>query len=327
MKKFLAAVLLVAAALSAARFFAPRPSQQAAYKDVRPAIGDVKVFISTTGIVTPQNRVELKPPVPGRIESVFVDEGQMVTQAQVLALMSSTERACLLDAARARSSEEYERWKTYCNPVPILAPLDGLIISRDVEPGQTVGAMQTVLVQSDRLIVRANVDETDIGQVRVGMEVVLSLDAYPDSLFTGRVDTVAYEARMINNVTVYAVEVLPQSNPSFMKSGMTANVDFISAVRSNVLTLPVTAMTERPDGGHEVLIKTGSGPESALIAKRIVTGLSDGKTVEIVSGLTAADVVQERVLDLSKKEGAGASTPFSMPAPGQGGGGGGPPGG
>lgn len=325
MKKLIVIVLIVAAALSAGRFFAPRPNRQAVYKEVRPAIGDIKVFISTTGVVTPQNRVELKPPVPGRIESVLVDEGQIVTQAQVLALMSSTERACLLDAARARSNEEYERWKTYCNPVPILAPLDGVIISRDVEPGQTVGAMQTVLVQSDRLIVRANVDETDIGQVRIGMDVLMSLDAYPDNTFTGRVDTIAYEARLINNVTVYAVEVLPQAIPAFMKSGMTANVDFISAIRNNVLTLPVTAMTERPDGSHEVFVKSGEGPESTVITKSIITGLSDGKKIEIVSGLNAADVVQERVLDLSKKEASSSSTPFSMPAPGQGGGG--PPGG
>jgi macrolide-specific efflux system membrane fusion protein len=326
MKKMIVVVLAIVAVLLLSRFLAPRPARQAVYKDVRPVVGDVRVVISTTGGVTPQNRVELKPPVPGRIESVMVDEGQMVTQAQVLALMSPTERACLLDAARARSSEEYERWKEYCNPVPILAPLDGVIISRAAEPGQTVTAMQSVLVLSDRLIIRANVDETDIGRIREGMDVVVSLDAYPDSVFTGRVDTIAYEAALVNNVTVYEVEVVPLTTPSFMKSGMTANVEFIASLRSNVLTLPVTAITEKKDGSHEVLMRAGSTQESGVFAKCILTGLNDGKTVEVVSGLTTADVVLERVIDLSKKDEEAGTSPFSMPQPTQGGGGG-PPGG
>jgi macrolide-specific efflux system membrane fusion protein len=324
MKKFFLLVLVVAAALALARFLMPPPARQATYKEVHPRIGDVKVVISTTGGVTPQNRVELKPPVPGRVESVLVDEGQIVTQAQVLALMSSTERACLLDAARARSQQEYERWKQYCNPIPILAPLDGVIISRNAEPGQTVSSMQAVLVLSDCLIVRANVDETDIGRIRDGMDVHISLDAYPDSTFTGRVSKIAYEAALVNNVTVYEVEVVPLTIPPHMKSGMTANVDFIASWRKNVLTLPVTAITDKKDGTHEVLMRVSETPDGGLLAKAITTGLNDGKTVEIVSGLTAGEVVLERLIDLSKKEEA-ASSPFSMPQPT--GGGGGPPGG
>ncbi len=324
MKKILLFLVIVAIVMALARFLKPPPPRRDSYKEVRPTLGDVKVMISTTGGVTPQNRVELKPPVPGRVEAVLVDEGQMVTQAQILALMSSTERACLLDAARARSEEEYQRWKTYCNPVPILAPLDGMIISRNVEPGQTVNAMQTVLVLSDRLIVRANVDETDIGRIRAGMDVHISLDAYPDDLFTGRVDRVAYEAMLVNNVTVYEVEIVPLTVPTFMKSGMTANVDFIDAWRTNVLTLPVTAMTKRKDGSYEVTMRAGNAPDSGVYSKPVVVGLDDGKTAEIVSGLSPDDVVLERIIDLSKKE-SSSSSPFSMPQ--QPAGGEGPPGG
>lgn len=328
MKKIIVAVFVIAVLLALGRFLAPRPARKPVYKDVPVSLGDVKVVISTTGGVVPQNRVELKPPVPGRIETMHVDEGQIVSQGQILALMSSTERACLLDAARARSKEEYEKWKAYYSPVPILAPLDGLIVSRNAEPGQTVNSMQAVLVLSDRLIVRANVDETDISRVSVGMKAVISLDAYPDTVFTGRVDTVAFEAVLVNNVTVYEVEVLPDAPPSFIKSGMTANVDFIVSHRSNVPTLPVTAVTTAKDGKHEVLIRTGSGPESHEITKRIETGLDDGKMIEIVSGLKTGDVVLERIVDLSKKEEEASSSPFSMPQqPQQGGGGGGPPGG
>ena len=328
MKWFIIVVLVIAVLLTLGRHFGPRPPLEPSYREVRAELGDVTVTISTTGTVAPQNRVELKPPVPGRIESVGVSEGQTVTQGQILALMSSTERACLLDAARARSEEEYERWKAYYSAVPIMAPLAGTIISRDVEPGQTVAQGQTVLVLSDRHIVRAEVDETDIGRIRVGMQAVINLDAYPDNIFTGRVDHVAYEARLVHNVTVYQVEVLPLNTPSFFKSGMTANVAFVSATRRNVVTLPVTAVTESKTGA-EVLVWAGTEPGRTR-SKRIKTGLDDGKVVEVVEGLGEGDIVLERSVDLTRKRDEGFGIPFlpKPPQPGGGGGpGGGPPGG
>jgi len=324
MKRFIIIVLVIAVLLTLARHFGPRPPKEPGYREVRAELGDVTLTISTTGVVAPQNRVELKPPVPGRIESVRVSEGQTVTQGQVLALMSSTERACLLDAARARSEEEYERWKAYYSAVPILAPLAGTIISRDVEPGQTVAQGQTVLVLSDRLIVRADVDETDVGRIRVGMDAVISLDAYPDNLFTGKVDHVAYEARLVHNVTVYQVEVLPLRTPSFFKSGMTANVEFVSAVHENVVVLPVTAVTDT-ETGASVLMWAGTDPGRTR-SKRVRTGLNDGKVVEIVEGLADGDIALERMIDLSKKGDKGFRIPF-LPKPPQPGGGGGPGGG
>src|SRR6185436_13241208 len=101
--------------------------------------------------------------------------GDWVKKGQILAWLSSSERAALLDAARARGPEEVKKWEELYKPTPMLAPIAGTLIARNFEPGQGVNASDGVLVLSDRLIVRANVDETDIAQLRVGQAARLTL--------------------------------------------------------------------------------------------------------------------------------------------------------
>ena len=315
MKRIVWILLAVVAVLTVMRFLSGPPGKEAAgYRRVPVQRGDVVLTFNATGVVAPQNRVEVKAPVAGRVESVLVQEGQAMQKGQVLAWMSSTERAYLLDAAWMRGPEQYERWKTNYNATPVLAPLDGSVIARIVEPGQAVSPWQTLLVMSDRLILRTDVDETDIGRIEVGMPVTATLDAYPDDTFTGTVDQVAYEARLLQNVTMYEVEVLPTNAPSFLKSGMTANVAFVAATREKVLVLPV-GLLKISDAGAEVLVPGGAGAEQQPQTKQIRTGLSDGKVVEILEGLKEGDIVLERTSDLSKKQQGGFSIPFLPKAP------------
>ena len=103
----------------------------------------------------------------------------MVKTGQTLALMSSTERAALLDAAQTQGPEAIKYWEDVYKPTPLLSPIDGeVIVSKDY-PGQTITASDVIVVLSDHLIVQAQVDETDIGKIKLGQEVTLSLDAYP----------------------------------------------------------------------------------------------------------------------------------------------------
>ena len=74
--------------------------------EIKASLADIQISVSTTGIVEPQNRLEMKPPINGRIEEILVREGEKVKRGQILAWMSSTERAALLDAARAQSEEK-----------------------------------------------------------------------------------------------------------------------------------------------------------------------------------------------------------------------------
>ncbi|MFH1684552.1 MAG: efflux RND transporter periplasmic adaptor subunit, partial [Candidatus Margulisiibacteriota bacterium] len=156
-------------------------------KTVKVTLGTIKAQIPSTGVVEPRNRLEIKPPIAGRVDQVLVSEGQSVRKGQILAWMSSSDRAALLDAARAKGEEEVKKWEDVYKPTPIVAPLNGFIIQRAVEPGQTISTADPILVMADYLIVKAQVDETDIGSIRIGQDVNIELDAYPGQPIAGKV--------------------------------------------------------------------------------------------------------------------------------------------
>ena len=218
----------------------------------------------------------------------MVDEGYVVKKGQLLAWMSSTERAALLDAARARGEAELKRWESFYKPTPIIAPIDGTVISRSVEPGQTFTNQDAILVMSDRLTVKAQVDETDIAQIALDQRARITLDAYPDQVIPAKVVQIAYDATTVNNVTTYIVDVLPDLAPAQMRSGMTANVSFLVTTKENVLLVPMEAVQVNEEQQF-VLTKIASKavPHKALVQ----LGLNDGRNAEVVSGLTAGATV------------------------------------
>jgi len=282
-------VLLVLAAVSAVVWHRLRSADKTDYTSVKVERGNLKITVATTGTVKPQNRVEIKPPIAGRIEAVFFDEGAVVHKGEILGYLSSTDRAALLDAARAKGQTELERWEKLYNPMPIVAPIDGNIIARSVEPGQTVTANEKVFVMSDRLIVQAQIDETDIGRVKRDQPAELTLDAYPAQTITGRVDQIAYEAQTVNNVTMYMVDILPHHVPDFMRSGMTANILVVTAVTNNVLVLPTSAVQiEKNDSTVWLSDQETAGRP---VCVKISAGMNDGKKVEVISGLKEGDMV------------------------------------
>ncbi|OFZ83646.1 MAG: macrolide transporter [Bdellovibrionales bacterium RIFOXYD1_FULL_44_7] len=271
------------------------------YQPIMVERGDLEVTILSSGVVQPKNRLEIKPPIAGRAEQVLVREGDRVKKGQILAWMSSTERAALLDAARAKGEEEVVRWEQYYKATPVLAPIDGTIILRNVEAGQVFTNQDAVLVMSDRLSVKAQVDETDLGQIKIRQPAVITLDAYSDKAFDAKVSQIAFDAKTVNNVTTYEVDVVPDKAPSYMRSGMTANVRFMVASAADVLLVETQAVNVR-DGVSSVQVRDEKGRVSD---REVVTGLSDGKWTEIKSGLREG----ESVLTLEFK--AGLSNPNS----------------
>ncbi|HEY5682540.1 MAG TPA: HlyD family efflux transporter periplasmic adaptor subunit [Sulfuricaulis sp.] len=279
---------------------------QPLYREVGVTRGDLAVTILSTGVVQPRNRLEIKPPIPGRAEQVEVKEGEMVTKGQILAWMSSTERAALIDAARARGPEELKRWEELYRATPVLAPISGTVILRNVEPGQTFTSSDAVFIMSDRLTIKAQVDETDIARIRLRQHARLELDAYPNQPFAGVVDQIAYDAKTVNNVTTYEVDVLPERTPTFMRSGMTANVSFVIESRQNVLLIPSEAVKNR-EGKTYVLLPSPK-PKGEPQKKAIKTGVSDGRNTEVLDGLS-----EEEKLLVQRLRAGGKDTAASSP--------------
>lgn len=301
-------IILLLGGLAALIYFKGCKREKPAYKSVQVARADLKVTVATTGTVKPQIRVEIKPPLSGRIEEVLGNEGQAVRKGTTLAIMSSTDRAILLDTARSKGKEELARWEQIYKPMPVVAPINGDIIARNVEPGQTVTANEILFSMADRLIVQAQIDETDIGRVKIGQTTELTLDAYPTNIILGRVDSIAYDAKIVNNVTMYSVDILPESVPPFMRSGMTANIQVITARTNKVLVLPTEAV--RLEGKSAAVWRPDPAGASGPVTVRIMTGLSDGKRIEIVSGLNEDDKVLTTRVNIPSSKPA-ASNPFN----------------
>ncbi len=278
-------------------------SDKITYKEHLVAKGDIAVSILATGTIQPENRLEIKPPVAGRIEKVLIEEGQKVKKGQILAWMSSTERAALIDSARSQGAEELNKWEQLYKATPIIAPLAGTIISKNVESGQTFVTSDAVLVMSNRLTVKAQMDETDLAQIKIGQVCDVLLDSYPNDPIKAKVGRIAYEAKTVNNVTTYVIDVIPENAPEFMRSGMTANVTFNVDKKADVVLVP-TEFIRYDTGKPTVLIKRD---KEEPIEKELKLGATDGKQSEVVAGVTVNETVLFKILKGQKK----SSSPFS----------------
>ncbi len=182
----------------------------------------------------------------------------------------------------------------------ILSPVDGIVVTRNVDVGQTVAAsFQTptlfyIAQDLTRMQIDTSVDEADIGKVKVGQEVDFNVDAYPDAPFRGQVSQVRISPVTVQNVVTYDVVVQVENKDLRLKPGMTANVSVVTAVRENVLRLPNGALRFRPQEREGRGASQGSLPRKGQSVwvleegkpKRVhlKTGVSDGIYTEIQSG-------------------------------------------
>lgn len=307
--KLLFFVLFVSALVGAGLYYRKYKSEdkkgQFIVQEIKPHIGDIRLSVNTTGVVKPQNRLEIKPSINGRIEEIYVKEGDQVKEGQIIALMSSTERAALLDAARGQGEKTVAYWKDVYKATSLISPIDGEVIVRAVEPGQTVTSTTAVVVLSDRLIVEAQVDETDIGKVKKGLKSILSLDAYPETKIDGIVDHIAFESTLLNNVNIYMVNIIPAQIPDFFRSGMSATIELVLAQKNDVLLIPAETLTKE-NGENFVRIKGHLKP----LNKKVEIGIQAGDMVEIISGITPDDTVLLTTKKYGQKKQQPASSPF-----------------
>jgi HlyD family secretion protein len=163
-------------------------------------------------------------------------------------------------AAQIRSSEaslvqaraSLNNQKVNLNHTVITAPIDGIVISRSVDQGQTVAASMNaptlfVLAQDlTKMQVLANIDEADVGRMRPGQAVTFRVDAYPTDTFTGTVEQVRLQPAVVQNVVTYSTVIAVPNAELKLKPGMTANVNIEIARKTNVLRLPAAALRFRP---------------------------------------------------------------------------------
>lgn len=284
------------------------------YTEYKVAKGDLRLQILSTGVIQPENKVEIKAPIAGRVEKVLVSEGAIVKKGQILAWMSSTERAAMLDAASSKGPEELKEWEGMYRATPILAPINGLIIQKNVESGQTFTTQDAILVMSDRLTVKAQVDETDIAKIKLKQHARITLDAYPENTIQAVVDQIAYDAKTVNNVTTYIVDVLPLNAPAYMRSGMTANVIFDAEFKKDIIVVPTEAL--KISDKKDIVLMPNLKEKEKPLQREVELGVSDGKKTEIISGLNEGEKIL--IQEFKSKKMNSSTNPFSPMGRGRG---------
>ena len=308
--------------------FSSSKKGQGGFRPVQVVKDNLMITVLATGNVQPHNQLSIKPPIAGRIEKLMINEGVYVKKGQVLAQLSSTERATLLDAARAQGPDVLAHWEQLYEATPLLSPENGQIVYLPTVPGQIVSQSDSIMTMSDHLIVNTQVDETDLAQIKMNQDATITLDAYPSDPIEGKVQRISYQSTLVNNVTTYEVDVWPTKLPPFMRSGMTANVVFTISEKDDILLIPSEAIqTQR---GQSVVLKAGPTPTDKPQPVTIQTGLTDGKQTEVVSGLAEGDKILIKTFSAGQVSAGSAGTnPFAPPRPGgaaggnKGGGGGG----
>lgn len=314
------AVLLAIAA--GAWYFAGRPPLVAV---VTPTLGPAIEAVYATGIVEAIDTARVGTTVAGRVVAVLVWEGDVVRQGQPLAQLDDREARQALEDARARlalaeqelardrvlvatgvhtvqalqrsvaerdrASAAVELAARQVDDRRIVAPLDGIVMRREVDPGNTAAAATALftVASTARLRIAADVDERDIAAVRMGARVAIRADAYPNEAFTAVVTNIRRQGDTATRTFRVEADLPP---PTRLFIGMTVDVNIVVAERPDALLLPPGALRhDPPQGGRP-------GPAYVFrvqddLARRVPveTGAEGAAAVEIRSGVARNDQV------------------------------------
>lgn len=259
-----------------------------------------------------------------------------------------------------QSKASLDKAKTNLGYADIYSPVDGVVLSKSIEEGQTVAAsfntptLFTIAQNLTKMQVEADIDEADIGQIKVGQRVTFTVDAFQNDVFNGKVVQVRLDPKVTSNVVTYTV-IIEADNPDLkLMPGLTATVSIYTLEISNVLTIPESALNykidfellekyyaqngvkmERPempkDSASFKKHSKGEKPDKRgnfvwvisdkkLERKPVTIGESDEINYQVVSGLSENDSVVTSLKSVTKKDLAQAKSPFMQQRPNRGGG-------
>ena len=231
----------------------------------------------------------------------------------------------------SQAQSNYNKSQKNIGYAKIYSPIDGVVLSRAVDEGQTVASgfstptLFTIANDLTAMRVIANVDEADIGAVKEGQRVEFEVDAYPEDKFAGTVTQVRLQATTTSNVVTYQV-VIDAPNPDLkLMPGLTANITIYTLEKNDILAVPVRALRFTPEGEkyrENTVWKQVEGDQ--LEPVEVKTGVTDGIHTEITKGLSVGDrvVTGTKLVNANgkmpdpKKMQQGGSNPF-MPRPPQ----------
>jgi HlyD family secretion protein len=294
--------------------------------------GDLRQTVSVTGNVDPNEQIDLSFKTSGKIKSISVDVGDVVSAGQVLAVIEKgtllaqlsqaqhevgVQKNTLRNMKNSPSSYKYfqkqaqeERIQSaeasvraivsQINDTTLISLIDGIVIDRSVDAEENVAMnspVVTVAKQND-LIIFSNVPESDIAKLSTGQKADITLDAFGDNeVFVGTVTSIDPASTVVQDVVYYRIKLSLDNLQEKIKAGMTANIDVRTAEKKNVLMIPMRAVQYV---GKQATIEVMLDEVKNVTEKRNITiGLSgDDGMVEILSGVKAG----EKVVTFSKTQ-------------------------
>ena len=258
-------------------------------------VSDIQVTVNEMGTIEPVVKVDVKSPLSGEVTELLVKEGDRVKRGQVLArvepdvnqaqTLSAVRSELTLAEIRAQDAQKdletnqrlYEegllavqQLKDYrvkfdtAQRVNIVSPMDGTVVKRNVEVGQTVtsgvssfneGTPLYTVADVGSMLIKASINEVDIGRVRLGMPVVITVDAFPYRRFDGTVTHISPAARLKEKVKVFDVEVTLKEQIKDFRAGMTANIEVRGDKVTAALGIPVEAIFKKKDREVAYILK------------------------------------------------------------------------
>ena len=228
--------------------------------------------------------------------------------------------------------ENVKKAQTNLGYATITSPIDGVVLSKAVEEGQTVASsfntptLFTIAKDLTDMRVIANVDEADIGEVKEGQRVTFTVDAFPEDTFQGFVSQVRQEAAAESNVVTYEVVISAPNEDLKLKPGLTANVNIFTLEMKDILTIPNKALRFTPneamlsegetiqnaEGKTKVWVKEGS----VLKAIPVKTGMTNGTLTQVFEGLApGTEIITEIQVVMPEGEQKQMNTNPFMPQP------------
>ncbi|WKL49792.1 efflux RND transporter periplasmic adaptor subunit [Flavobacterium pectinovorum] len=283
-------------------------------------------------------------------KQVIYDRQNQLYKANVISKADYQEALFNLNTAKGTAQQQnsnLRKAQTNLGYANIYSPIDGVVLSKDVDEGQTVAAsystptLFTIAKDLKQMQVEANVDEADIGAVKEGQRVTFMVDAFPDEEFSGAVTQVRLNSTVTSNVVTYTVIIKADNPEEKLKPGLTATVSIYTMELKDVMTLEAKAFAFEPDMtllnefnkskngptstrkidiSKDKKIKTIWVYEDGIREQQVVVGKNDGINYEIISGLAEGN----QVVTALKKQQAGtqgasgsSSSPFMPKPPGK----------
>lgn len=297
--------------------------------------GDISVSVDATGTIEPVNSVDLSATVSGTLQQMLVKQNENVKKGQQIAVIESkAAQSTLQEAKNTLSNKEsyyfrmrrlyrqgaisyqdmdnakleylnsqaaYDKAEADVNDTIIISPINGTVIGEPMKEGSTVsqGLSSQMIIATvadlTSMQIELLVDETDIGEVKIGQEVTFTVDAYPNRTFHGVVENISKEEHSsstgtttsTSSVVYYTVYVLINSDElDGLYPSMTARAEILGRVDKDAVLIPITAVRSDAKGSY-VYRKEGTDLKKVYIE----TGITTNTNAEVLSGLSAGDQI------------------------------------